>query len=185
MASKVEICNLTSQRLGVGPVTTIPGETPQGKAYNSVYDLLRQSELRKHPWNFAISRTTLAADTIKPAFDWDNRFLLPSDCLKVLKREQEVSDWVIEGGYIYSNNSIEYLRYVSDVTDTGRFDPLFVTALSALMAAELCKSLVDSNTDKRIFIEEYKMAIREAKKANAIENKAYNFPTDSWITARL
>jgi hypothetical protein len=186
MPSKVEICNLGLQKLGVGAVADLPGSTPQGKACDRVFDMLRRSELRKHPWNFAIRRANLAKDAIGPEDDdWANRFRLPVDCLKVLKREISRVDSVVENGYIYSNEDIYYLRYVADVEDTGLFDPLFDMALASLIAFELCEFLTDSTVKKRVLYEEYNKIIREARKANAMENKSYSPPTDPWVNARF
>lgn len=186
MASKVEIVNLALQKLGVGAIADLSSTTPQGLAANRVYDIIRQAELRKHPWNFAIKRTTLAAETVGPEDgDWSNRFLLPVDCLRVLKRSVENIKSVVEGQYIYSNEDIYYLRYVYDVTDTGLFDPLFVTSLAFALSVELCDMFTDNSTKKKILIEEYKMSIRDARRYNAFENMSYSGPTDPWINARL
>jgi len=185
MADKVEICNLTLQRLAVEPIASITSDSPQAKACNRVYDIVRKAELRKHPWNFAIKRTTLAASTTAPDSDWDRQFLLPTDCIRVLKREQERVDWVVEGKYILANEDVIYLRYVSDVTATGDFDPLFVYSFSTAMAVELSMSLVDDKKLKEMLIVEYRESIREARRQNAFENKNYYAPTDPWLLARF
>ena len=76
------------------------------------------------------------------------------------------------------------LRYVARITDPTQFDALFVDALACKIAWQLCEALTQSNTKKQAANQEYVLAIREARKMNAIEIGTQSQPIDEWILAR-
>ena len=47
-----------------------------------------------------------------------------------------------------------------------------------------CKELTGSTSEKDSIKEDYDKAIAEAKRINAIEKEAQEFPEDSWLNAR-
>jgi hypothetical protein len=159
------------------------------RSANACYDLLRRAELRDNAWNFSKSRATLAADATAPDWGRASAFELPSDFLCLINDYPEdndlTRDYEIEGRKIYTDYADPlYIRYISDVTDTGLFDALFVEALASRMAYEMCEELTQSNSKKAEMASDYKMAIARARKRNAIENAAQQPPEDEWITVR-
>lgn len=189
MASNVEIANRALQNLGAKRITSLTDDSVQARAVNACFDTLRQSELRKHPWNFAIQRIQLAKSSISPTFVKDNSFPLPSDCLRVLPNDPDYElnskDWQIEGRVIVTNDSPPLnVRYIKDVTDPNQMDVLFREALSARIALELAEELTQSNTKKADLKALYDEKIAEAKKANAIERIPVTPFDDTWITVR-
>ena len=189
MASKVDICNLALRSLGATTITSLTEDSVEAAACNGVYEIVKRAELRKHPWSFAITRESLAADATAPEFGRENAFQLPSDFIRLLSDYEERNtndvDWVIEGRKIYTNDSAPLeVRYIYDVTDPTEFDALFCKVLAYAIALELCEQLTQSNTKKAGIKEEYKDTIAEAKRVNAIEKTADRPPSDPWITAR-
>jgi hypothetical protein len=77
------------------------------------------------------------------------------------------------------------IRYVADITDEGVFDALFVTALAARIAFEVCEQITQSNQKKQIAASDYKEAIRDAAAVGAIEKPPAPIADDSWMVARL
>lgn len=64
------------------------------------------------------------------------------------------------------------------------FDALFVEALACRLAVELAEEITQSNTKKADAAQQYRAALAEARRANAIE-RAYQIPaTDDWLLAR-
>lgn len=189
MASEVEICNRALQRLGAKRITSLTEDSVNARACNLAYELLRDAELRKHPWNFAIERAALAADATEPEWGRSNAFQLPSDFVRLLPPYPEDNvndrDWQIEGQKIYTDEGDPlYIRYIKQVTDPNQMDPLFREALSASIAYELCEELTQSNSKKADAKAGYKDIIGEAKKANAIDNIPTDPPLDTWISGR-
>lgn len=189
MASEVEICNRALQKLGAKRITSLLDDSVNARACNASYQVLRDKELRAHPWRFAMTRDQLAADTAEPTFGKARSFTLPSTCLRVLAPYPEMNfndlDWEIEGRKIYTNDSAPLnVRFIYRVTDPNEMDPLFREALSARISFELCEELMQSSNKKETLREDYKEAVAVAKSMNAIESIAQQPPEDVWITAR-
>jgi len=189
MASVVGICNRALQKLGANTITDISASSVQARACNLCYETLRDAELQAHKWNFAIDRAELAADS--PAPDWgkQNSFTLPSDFLKLADPDPEdnssVTDYEIEGRKIFTNFSAPlYIRYVRQVTDPNEMDVLFREALACRMAMEMCETLSQSNSKKESLRSDYILAIREARKSNAIARRPQEPEVTSWTSER-
>lgn len=187
MASETSISNRALQKLGAARITSLSESSSEARACNAVYEILRDAELRAHPWNFATARAQLSADSIPPAFGKANSFNLPVDCLKV--REDDVNtlnkDWLIEGRKILTDEGGPLnLRYTKKVEDVSLMDPLFQEVLSCRMAIEMCEELTQSNSKKESLKDDYKNAVREARRSNAIERIAQQPPEDEWVTVR-
>ena len=187
--SEVAICNLALQKLGASRISSLSDATENARECNAAYELLRDRELRANRWKFAIKRTTLAPSSTTPDFTYTYAFQLPSDCLRVLFPARLGLDWKIENheGHpaILTNdgNSLE-VRYIARVTDPTKFDALFVDALACKLAWQLCEALTQSNTKKAAALDEYKMAMADARKMNAIELGVLKQPVDEWLAAR-
>lgn len=189
MASEVGICNRALQKLGAKRITSLTEDTANARSCNVAYESIRDAELRAHPWVFSIERAELAADSSTPAWGRANSFQLPSDFLMIANDYPEsndnAKDWVIEGQKILTNDSDPlYIRYVKRVTDTAVMDALFVEALSARLALELCEEITQSNSKKESLRADYDLAIKTARKRNAFSNVSAVPPDDEWITVR-
>lgn len=185
MASDVEICNLALQKVGASLIIDLTEGSTSADACNVSYAHVRDSELRAHPWNFAIKRTNLAADAVAPAFDYSYQYTLPSDCLRILPPADYDVDWRIEGRKIVTNWTAPlYIRYIAQITDPNEFDRGFIEVLACALALQICEALTQSNQKMQNIGQTYQKAIREAKKQNAFENVSEDMPEDSWIVAR-
>ena len=86
--SIVDIANKALTYLGSDAITNITDDTVEGRAINRIYEQSRVYCLRDHPWNFAMIRVALAADTTAPVWEYTNSFPWPSDCYELLKLTQ-------------------------------------------------------------------------------------------------
>lgn len=189
MASEVQICNRALQKLGAKRITSLSQDSVNARACNVAFTDVRDAEYRKHSWNFAIERASLAADSSDPAWGRAKSYTLPSDFIRLLPPYPEDNlndlDWQIEGNKILTDDSAPlYVRYIKRVTDPNLMDSLFREALACKLAIELCEEITQSNTKKESLKADYMDAIREAKKLNAIENVAQEPPEDTWISER-
>lgn len=189
MASIVGICNRALQKLGAERIIALTQDSVPARAANAAFETVRDAELRAHSWSFAIKRASLASTTA-PAFGYSYAFQLPSDCLRLLPPDHNegtyMQDWKLEGRLILTNDTAPLqIRYVARITDPNQYDTLFNESLACKLAMEMCEELTQSNSKKQLIAEEYKAAIREARRINAFENVPAEQQTDSWITARL
>lgn len=186
-SSVTSICNRGLQILGAARILTITDNTRNGRSCNACYDILRQSELRKHRWRFAIERVTLAPLVLTdPLGKFTYAFQVPSDCLKILMPENDpYCDWQYEGKKIWTNSTDTLaLRYIKDITDTTLMDVNFQEMLSAMMAVQMAEEITQSNSKKSDAMIIYKDAKSDAKRMNAFETIPAEPETDSWVLAR-
>lgn len=188
-ASLTDVYNLALTYLGAQTVQSPTENSRNARALSGVYDITRQSELRKKPsWNFSIKMAQLPASSTTPLFDRAYSYPLPSDFLAMHEPYPESNnndrDWVIQNGQIYTNDNAINLRYVSDVTDVSKMDPLFQKSLAAQLAVTTCDTITQSNSKLQANQTRYEDAIQEARKANSFDNVAKKMPEDPWITVR-
>lgn len=189
MASEVGIANRALQKLGAKRITSLTEDSRNARAINAAYTELRDAELRAHTWNFAVKRVQMAADATAPIFGRTNSFTLPSDFLRKLNLDPEFvvnsEDAQIEGRKLLTNDSAPLdMRYIYRVEDPNEMDVLFREALASRIAFELAEEITQSNTKKAAAAADYKRAVSEAKRTNAIERVALQPPEDTWVTVR-
>lgn len=185
----VTISNRALQKLGAARITSLSDNSRNARSCNACYDSIRKATLRNHPWNFAIKRAILAADSSAPVFGRARSFQQPADFLRILPPypEDDINslDWIIEGQQIYTDDVAPLnIRYIADITDPSLFDSLFSEALSSNMALEMCEELTQSNSKKADISREADRNIAEAKKVNALEKVVAMVPDDFYITVR-
>lgn len=199
MASNVEIVNRALTKLGESRILALTDDTKAARDANSLFAIVRDSELRSSRWRFAIKRTTLPALLTAPAFGYDRQFQLPVDCLKVLDVgdyypgvdtadyvNSDTSEYAIEGNAILTNLKAPLrIRYVARIEDPALFDATFVEALACKLAIELCESLTDSGSKRQQAWSEYDMALKAAQRANAIERPPHKMADDTWMLSRI
>jgi hypothetical protein len=184
----VRIINLALIELGEKTITARSDTTEPGITMNLLYDHVRDEEMEKHPWAFAMARAQLSEDTSSPAFEWTNQFVLPADYLRAWRLYNTVvgPNYVIEGNLLLTDEETCYLRYIKRVTDTTKFSNLFVRALAAQLAMRATARLTSNRTKMADLSVIYDNAIRDAMLTNAIldldrqppENEEENY---SWV----
>lgn len=189
--SEVSIGNLALQKVGASRIVSLSEDKKSARAINACYAHERDMELRRHAWNFSKTRIVLAPSAVAPAFDYGYAFPLPADYLSIWQFPLRPNvDWSFEqheGSLCVLTNdgtSINLL-YVARVEDTTRFDPLFEEALACRIAAQICEEITQSNSKLANVRQDYDMAIKSAKVANAVENLPRTPVEDDWVTARL
>ena len=185
MASETSICNLALQRLGAQPIVSLTQNAQNAKECARAYDHIRDAEICKYRWNFAIKRVVLAPDSDAPGFDYDYQFTLPTDCIRPLPSNKD-TDWLSEGRKILTNaGNTLYLRYLARITDTNLFNPQFNIVLSLAIAKQLNGKVTQSNVKQADLNQEYKDEVSIARAVNAIETISDEPAPDSWETSRL
>lgn len=199
-SSQIQVCNRALQKLGAQPIVNFSDNTNNARAMSTAFQPVVEAELRRHRWKFSILRANLAQLSGQPANGvYTNMFQLPSDCLRVLNigdwwpgqdisdyRNRTTAEYSIENNVVLTNYAAPLsLRYVSRITSTGQWDSAFAEAVSARLAWECCEQITQSGEKRKLAIQEYKVAIREAIGANALESPPEFTADDSWVTSRV
>jgi hypothetical protein len=199
MTSQVDIANRALTKLGAARIISFGDDNKQARAVSSMFDIVRDAELRSHIWSFSVKRASLAALVSTPDWGYSFEYELPSDCLRLIQvndvyngpsmddyRNAPTADYSLEGRKILTDfDSPLKIRYIARQTDTTQWDSLFVEALACRLAMELAEDLTQSNTKRELAQTEYVAALRSAIRASSIEQPAQDMPDNSWLLSRL
>lgn len=184
--SETSICNMALARLGAKRITSLTDASNEANHCALQYEPVRDALLRSHSWAFALSRASLSEDTAAPAFEFDNAFLLPSDCLRVVSLYYTDATYRIEGKRLLTNDDEAQIVYIRRVTDPTEFDPLFVKVLACALAIELVMPLSQDKTLRDRLEAELSDRLSDARLANLIEtNTTGTADLNTWINARI
>src|ERR1035437_8842278 len=127
--TEVSICNLALSRLGAKRITALTAATVEAQRCTLHYASDRDSLLRGHTWVFAMVRAALSEDTTVPAFGYDHQYILPSDCLRVVRTHHFHHSYQIEGKRLLTHSDSAEIVYIKRIEDPTLFDSMFVDAL--------------------------------------------------------
>lgn len=146
-----DICNLALDHLNQTAINSI--DDPVSKTEQLCarwYEHMKKATLRMHSWNFAMKRTQLAASATAPVFEFDTKYPLPADYIRLI---QIGSDTVykyygVEDNHLLLNSASAAMpfRYVYNVTNVSKMDALFLDAFAANLALRLVYPITGSNT---------------------------------------
>lgn len=193
-----------------------PEGSAQAEHCARYYPIARDSLLTMHAWSFAMKRAALAAVS-NPWPMWKYSYALPADCstaLAVLPPEAlddystrftpamaptwyyaptiaagtyMPQSFTVEGGVLYTNQENAVLRYLSLVTDTTRFPPLFVLALSWHLASMLAGPLVKGDVgaaEARRCASMMAVYLGQAKDNDSLERQVKPEHVVGWVAGR-
>jgi hypothetical protein len=193
----IDIINRALAKLGEPPISSLEGDRKSARLAASIYDNVLGAEISAHAWHFAKTRQTLAALAEKPAFGWDFQYRLPPEALRVLEAGPwpqgvtldfvggDTAAFTLEGDRILSDHGPALnLIYLRRVTDPGLYPPLFTETLAARLAAEMCESITGSSGKKEGAWGEYRAAVGEARRVNALGLPPQMIQDDSWVLSR-
>ena len=146
MATRVSICSNALLLLGGKTINSLDEGTDRASLASNLYDSVRDSLLRSHPWNCAVKRVILAPDTETPAFDYTAQFTLPGDWLKTISVGPDgyEVDYKHESGKILANGTSLALRYIFRNEVEATWDAMLVRAMELKMAAEMAYPITAS-----------------------------------------
>lgn len=201
MASETDIANLAIARLGSAAiVTNISPPDGSGIAAKCAifYPMMRDALIEMRDWPFAITRAALSelsGATVPPPYT--NAYAMPSNCMVPVDiRHTDAADdskpnrlyWetLSDGSRIvFTDTELAVMRYKIRQTDTTKFTPLFIDALSWLLAAQLAGQVLGN--DVKVANRCYQMFQTVLGMASSSTFMSVNAPvehTPDWIGAR-
>ena len=198
MPSVVDICNEAMDLLGAATISALTENSKEARLCNRRFETVRDSDLRAHPWNCAITRATLAQNSDAPAFGFNFQYNLPTDpfCLRVLSFwntnvDNELSAYdsnimfKIEGRRVLSNESTCKIIYISRVTDPEQFDSLLSSTIAHRLASETAYAITSSNSVAQGMVALYDARLKEARSMDAMEGFPDQIQADEFINIRF
>lgn len=187
MPSVIDVCNIALDKLGQTPIVSLADGTKASNLCDRNWVPIRDEVLRTHPWNFAMTRASLAPSTTAPSWGFNNAFPIPSDCLRLIEIKDSSSfDYQIENDQILADDSILYIRYIYQVTDPNKYDSMFVNVVATRLAIQMCESLTQSNSKKAALVQELtRIYTPSSVKVDGQENPAMSLSDQDWILSRF
>lgn len=194
MASDVEVASLALLGIGSQAITSLnpPDNTPPAKTVAQFFPTARDATLREHPWNFAVKRASIAADTTAPVWEFTLAYPMPNDLLRILEVDGEdvaVNRWRVEGGSIVTDIvSPLKIRYIARIEDAEAWDSLFVEAMAAKLGAMVAEKLTGLSEIVQIQNALFERKVQQARSMDGFEQTPFN--TDdtndySWLFSRF
>jgi len=191
MATEVSICSNALRKLGDDPITSLTDDTERARLCNAFYETARDSLLRSHPWNFAITRASLTQLSTTPAYGFAYQYALPTDpyCLRVLEMEYQdyifkIENLATEGRVLLSDEGTAKILYIGRITDTALFDSLFVDTLTAHLSVKLAYPITNSTTLQAQMHKLYQAKLSEARSVDGQEGFIDDLVSDTFTDFR-
>lgn len=173
--NEVGVCNLGLGLLQQAPITSI--ETPVSNSEiicAQWYHAVRRLTLAGHIWNFAKKRAKLAKLADAPEFEYDSKYQLPNDYVRLVRfgtlYTDEV-DYTVENNEILTNGlgSTQLpIVYIYDFKIVSQMSPLFVDLFAHELAIRISPFLkADPNITNNLIL----MRDRQHKKAAGVDGQ--------------
>lgn len=186
-SSDVQICSNALLMLGASPISSFAEDGDRALLCANLWPTVRDAVLRSHPWNCAMKRVALAKDTVTPDFDWAFRFQLPGDCLRVWtigRDDSNTPEFMVENGFIVTDEAICYLRYIQQLTDVAKYDSMLTLALTSGMKAILAYPITKSAVEQDSAIKLHQFHLKQARTVDGMEGTGEAEQVSDLIMAR-
>lgn len=189
-----DVCNMALAHIAKGRIASIDEQTEMARQCKLFYDSTRKELLRAYTWGFAKRVSKLAELTVESPY-WKKVYAYPEKCIAVRKifdsetgamiraGEQEQEEWDL---YMASDNVLAigcdlpnaWLEYTYDVDDVELFSSDFLSALTHMLAFNICVQLTGNSGLQQTQYQLAQAALMKAKYTTAAEKKEKpDYPT--------
>lgn len=184
MADKVEIVNKGLILAGETKINALTEENKKARTANIIWNSILDEVLSAGPvWNFAIKRVALGLESSAPLYEWDNQFTKPSDCLRLVRSEED-EEYAEEDGLILSNQSTLNIKYLFRQEDTSKFSPGFVNCLSTRLSVDFALQISQNPELAETLHQLYQLRLGRAGSQDAKADTPEDPIIDDWISSR-
>ncbi len=186
IVSSVRIGNMALSHIGVSStIESLTENIPEANQINLWYEFSREQALEMLDWTFARKRQTLALHNDDAPEDvWTFRYQYPADAIKIRSlvnpagKLADASPFDIEMSddgtekTILTNIEDAVAVYTFNTQAVTLFPPMFIEALSFLLASHIAFPLTGSPEIKKEMLQTYIALLRVAQAYNALEGQA-------------
>ena len=184
MATLVSISNLALSYLGHNTITSMDQGTEAARKCKLMLQPAIDATLRSYNWNCATERTALALAGAMPSFGFSFKYVLPNDCLRVIRMEEIQYIFKVEGRYLLTDESPANILYIKRIL-LGEMDTLLTQAIAARLAMDLAFPLTNSASLQEAMAKLYQFKIDEATSIDAEEGTPDDVETTTWLDSRV
>lgn len=188
----IEVTTSAAHGLATGDKVTIENVegTTEANVDSNVITVTSATTFTLDDSTFANAYTDNGNWVKAPTFGFRCQFALPADFIRVAKVLDDTdcelgqSEFKVESGYILTNLSTLWLKYVWEITDTTKFDKLFDELLALYLASKIVYKITGSETSRDMVNQLLKRALRQARFTDSIEDPSESLDVDEWNRAR-
>lgn len=195
VSTEVQIVNLALGRVGEARIVGFDDGTKAASVAAETYPIRRDGLLRRHRWNFAKARVTLAPLNEALPFGTGRLYQKPGDLLAVIGAW--ASGWGDDRNYTGASDALLVegtrlvwpadrlnLVYVRRVENVGLMDPLFVDVLAWELAVDFATAVANDGEKAMLATQKANAALLDARRANAVETTPEVLVASDWLDAR-
>jgi hypothetical protein len=120
-----------------------------------------------------------------PDSGYDNRYTLPSDCLRVVELIDSDYLWTVENLELHTDEGdTAPIRFIFKQQDVTKYRPVLDSVLAYRLSLELTEELTQSSKKRESAFAEYESFLNRAKATDAMEQSPMPVQEDDWILAR-
>lgn len=173
MQTKIDLCSLALLKLGERPIQSLADDTPAAQLSRTLYDSVVDTLLAMHPWRFATRKFKLNKNS-------DGNFIIPAECLRILKCSGEI----IGNEIISPSENITINATVRVAPD--KFPGYFTSLAATKLAMEFCIPLTGDQNVFRMLAALYETELQSAKFIDSASSAAHeNIENFSLINVRF
>lgn len=196
MTSKLLLYNAALTHLGARKIKTLSENRKSRRVLDSIWDNNFVNRiLEKGQWTIGIRTIESTYDPdIDPSFGYQYGHEKPDDWVRTVGVSADgnfsvpFNDYEDEGGYIFCNFDLLYLRFVSSETlyggDLSQWPESLVEYAELELAQLACRAITDSDAMVADLRARAEKIGREAKSVNAMNNPTRFPPMGSWVSSR-
>lgn len=189
--TKIQIWNMALDVLREQPLAAVTDNAATAKWLARNYDQQRDYLMERYLWKFAMQRVQLAADSTPPGYQWNYRYLLPTDSLRFVPPTYngEMGGTPIpfeeESGYLLCDQVGPLrLRYIYRVTNEGLWSNGFCECLSLRLAVRMAHWLTGKQGMVQEIKSQYKDTLAEVVQTHAVQVASMAYYDDDILTQR-
>lgn len=172
MLTKIDLCSMALLKLGEKSIQSLLDDTPAAQLSRTLFDPVIDALLASHPWRFACKTFDLTKNA-------DGDFLIPAECLRILKCNGEI----IGNKIVASADKISILALVRVTVEN--FPSYFVSLAATKLAMEFCIPLIGEQTVFRMLAALYETEMQSAKFIDSTTSVNQDIENFSLINARF
>ncbi len=150
MYTKIDLCTMALLKLGEKPIESLQDSSPAAQLARTLFDSVVDTLIAMHPWRFACKKFDLTKND-------DNEFLIPDDCLRIIKCDGEI----IGDKIISPAEKISIIAVVRASPES--FPGYFASLVATKLAMEFCIPLMGDQTVFRMLAALYETELQTAK----------------------
>lgn len=173
MLTKIDLCSMALLKLGEAPIQSLTDDTAASQLSRTLFEPVIDALLASHVWRFACRTFDLTRNA-------DGDFLIPADCLRVIKSKGEVL------GNKISAPGADTISIVGIARATPEHFPGYFASLAATrLAMEFCIPLLGEQSVFRMLAALYETELQSAKFIDSTTSQSGSIDNFSLINARF